>query len=278
MGAPLVLCEVKTWERAGNSNRQSAYWWPNCDNEILQKWSKKQRWFPWRVKWTEVALYWRHQRVWWLLKNHGVELKKDLVKAWAERVSLGKGEQLWRRSYSWMASVHMQMGISLVPLELLCQIKRNQQNYLWRKEFKELTVMKQKTGFLVYLGAVISSSLEKFQIPLKIHWSPDPWAQKCKELRTHSQAGADWKCMKELGSPCRASAYYPVCRSTREIFRISFGSPFSLLQVTFILFVHLSRYSSMAYPWEVYCQTAGLSSHFLLNLSISDIPYLLALY
>lgn len=126
--------------------------------------------------------------------------------------------------------------------------QKNQQNYLWRKEFKELTVMKQKTGFLVYLVAVISSSLEKFQIPLKIHWSPDPWAQKCKELRTHSQADADWKCMKELGSPCRASAYYPVCRSTREIFRISFGSPFSLLQVTFILFVHLSRYSSMAYP------------------------------
>lgn len=52
--------------------------------------------------------------------------------------------------------------------------------------WEELTVMKQKTRFLVYLGAVISSSLEKFQIPLKIHWSPDPWAQKCKELRTHS--------------------------------------------------------------------------------------------
>ncbi|XP_030071903.1 fatty acid CoA ligase Acsl3 [Microcaecilia unicolor] len=215
VGAPLACCEIrlKDWEEGGYHCTDK----PNPRGEIVIGGSNvTMGYYKNKAKTEEDFLVDENGQRWFFTGDIGefhpdgclkiIDRKKDLVKLQAgEYVSLGKVEAALK-------------NISLI--DNICAYANSDQSYVIgfvvpnQKELQELAKRKGVNGTLeelcnnremenevlkVMTESSASATLEKFEIPLKIRLSPEPWTPetglvtdafklKRKELKTHYQA------------------------------------------------------------------------------------------
>ncbi|OBS76861.1 hypothetical protein A6R68_16685 [Neotoma lepida] len=209
VGAPLVCCEIKlkNWEEGGYFNTDK----PHPRGEILIGGQNVTMGYYKNEAKTNTDFFEDENGQRWLCTGDIGEFdpddrKKDLVKLQAgEYVSLGKVEAALK---------------NLPLIDNICAYANSYHSYVIGfvvPNQKELTELARTKGFegtweelcnssemenevlKVLSEAAISASLEKFEIPVKIRLSPDPWTPetglvtdafklKRKELKTHYQA------------------------------------------------------------------------------------------
>ncbi|KAF0871833.1 ACSL3 ligase, partial [Crocuta crocuta] len=179
VGAPLVCCEIK-----------------------LKNW-EEGKYPPQSINWASVRLY---ERCSCLPCAPSPDRKKDLVKLQAgEYVSLGKVEaalknlSLIDNICAYANSYHSYVIGFVVPnqKELTELARRKGLQGTWEELCNSCEM--ENEVLKVLSEAAVSASLEKFEIPVKIRLSPEPWTPetglvtdafklKRKELKTHYQA------------------------------------------------------------------------------------------
>uniref|UniRef100_A0A8D0U0W9 long-chain-fatty-acid--CoA ligase n=1 Tax=Sus scrofa TaxID=9823 RepID=A0A8D0U0W9_PIG len=215
VGAPLVCCEIKlkNWEEGGYFNTDK----PHPRGEILIGGQNVTMGYYKNEAKTKADFFEDENGQRWLCTGDIgefdpdgclkiIDRKKDLVKLQAgEYVSLGKVEAALK---------------NLPLIDNICAYANSYHSYVIgfvvpnQKELTELARKKGLTGtweelcnsremenevLKVLSEAAISASLEKFEIPVKIRLSPEPWTPetglvtdafklKRKELKTHYQA------------------------------------------------------------------------------------------
>ncbi|XP_051009970.1 fatty acid CoA ligase Acsl3 [Acomys russatus] len=215
VGAPLVCCEIKlkNWEEGGYFNTDK----PHPRGEILIGGQNVTMGYYKNEAKTMTDFFEDENGQRWLCTGDIgefdpdgclkiIDRKKDLVKLQAgEYVSLGKVEAALK---------------NLPLIDNICAYANSYHSYVIGfvvPNQKELTELARTKGFQgsweelcnssemenevlkVLSEAAISASLEKFEIPVKIRLSPDPWTPetglvtdafklKRKELKTHYQA------------------------------------------------------------------------------------------
>lgn len=218
VGAPLVCCEIKlmNWEEGGYYNTDKPY--PRGEiliggQNVTMGYYKNEERTKKDFTVDENGQRWLHTGDIGEFHADGclkiIDRKKDLVKLQAgEYVSLGKVEAALK---------------NLPLVDNICAYASSFQSYVIAfvvPNQKELTELARKKGFKgtweeictsaemekevlkVVAEAASSAHLEKFEIPLKIHLSPDPWTPetglvtdafklKRRELTSHYQVDID---------------------------------------------------------------------------------------